>query len=292
MRHGLGISFLFLLGLMVWPGAALAVDGDGETTFTVPLKAYHGLSIRLEADDDEVELTVGKPGQLVVYFGSGEVSPEGFTARFGGFGEFVLDYEPFRTLETHGPYRHCTGEPNTTTEGFFRGTLHFRGEGGYVQVDASRVKGTLVLQHQWECDYRPAVASRGRGSQKPDDEATLAAWSPGHRISFAAIGSRGEDEPASSAFFATSSEVVEGVGVARFTFAGDRSDGFRFDYRRGRAFVDPPAPFAGSAHFIRRPDQPDRWSGSLTAPLLGLGRVRLAGPEFAVRLEPQLPYIE
>jgi hypothetical protein len=62
-----------------------------------------------------------------------------------------------------------------------------------------------------------------------------------------------------------------------------------FDHRRGTAFVDPPAPFAGSARYVRRRGARDRWTGSLTAALLGLGRVRLAGPGFAAGLGAELP---
>jgi hypothetical protein len=72
------------------------VDGDGETTFAVPLEANHGLSVKLEADDDEIELTVSKKGQQAVYFAQGEVSAEGIAVDFGRLGEFIVDYRPFR----------------------------------------------------------------------------------------------------------------------------------------------------------------------------------------------------
>ncbi len=283
---------LVLLAMGSQPAAAFAVDGDGETTFTVPLQASHGLSVKLEADDDEIELEVRKSGQRAAYFAEGEVSPAGIAVKFGRFGEFVVDYQPFRTLSTHGPNRHCEGEPITTTEGFFRGTLSFRGEGGYVEVEASRVKGTLVLRPPWKCDYFRAGASRLRGRGVDEDKATLIASSRRDGIEFAAIGSRREGERPYTLFFVTSQERREGVGIARFTFAATRSTGFEFDNRRGTAIVDPPAPLAGTAHYRRRPGAPDGWSGSLTAPLLGLGRVHLTGPGFKARMVPQLPQFE
>lgn len=283
---------LALLALALQPAAALAVDGDGETTFMVPFPAQHGLSVKLEADDDEIELKVSKQGQQAQYFAEGEVTPDGIAAKFGSLGEFVVDYQPFRTLQARGPNRHCEGEPITTTEGFFRGTMRFRGEGGYFQIEAARVKGTLVLRPEWECDYGPAGASRARGREAGEDEAMLLAISRRDGIRFGAVGARKQDERPYTYFFAVSQEVTEGVGIFRFTYARSRAGGFEFENRRGTAFVDPPAPYAGSARYLRRPDGRDRWSGSLTAPLLGLGRVRMTGPGFNARMVPRLPDFE
>jgi hypothetical protein len=292
MGRAPGTLLLVLLALGLQPATALGVDGDGETTFALPLQANHGISAKLEADDDEIELTMRKGSQRAVYFAPGEVSPQGIAVKFGRFGEFVVSYQPFRTLQTREPNRHCEGEPRTTTEGFFRGTLRFRGERDYVQVEASRTKGTLVLQPEWNCQYGSAKASRARAGKADEEAATLVAASRGDSIRFGALGSRRKDERPYTFFFATSQEVHEGVGISRLTLAGTRSAGFQFDNRRGTAFVGPPAPFAGSARYTRRPDARDGWSGSLTAPLLGLGRVALAGPRFVARMVPRLPQFE
>lgn len=278
-----------LLASVLQPALALGVDGDGETTFAVPLQASNGLSAKLEADDDEVELKVSKRGQQATYFGQGEVSAGRIAVKFGSFGEFVVDYQPFRTLQTREPGRRCEGEPITTTEGFLRGTLRFRGERDYVRIEAARVKGTLVLRPKWSCQYGSAGASRARGAEADEDVATLVANSRRTSIQFAALGSSKADEKPFTSFFAVSQEVREGIVISRFTSARTRSIGFRFDNRRGTAFVDPPTPFAGSARYLRRSDASDSWSGTLTAPLLGLGRVRLAGPGFDARMVPQLP---
>lgn len=289
-----GSLLLASLAAALCPAAALAVDGDGETTFEVPLRANHGLSAKLEADDDEIELTVKKGGQQAVYSATGEVSPAGIAVKFGDLGEFDVDYQASRTLETHEPGRRCSGEPRTKTEGFFSGTLRFRGEGGYVRVEAARVKGTLVLQPKWECDYGRAGGSQAALARRVDDEeATLAAHSRRTGIRFGVIAARRKHERPTTFFFVSSLESREGVHIARITYAGNRSAaGFEFDNGRGTALVDPPAPFAGSARYLRRPHGPDMWRGSLTAPLLGLGRVRLAGPGFAAAMVPRLPEFE
>jgi hypothetical protein len=282
---------LLIFGLQ--PATALGqVDGDGETTFTVPLRANHGLSAKLEADDDEIQLTVRKGRQEAVYSARGEVSREAISVHFGDLGEFVASYRPFRALETHGPNRHCEGEPASTTEGFLRGTMRFHGEGDYVRIEADRVKGTLVLQPEWNCDYGSSRASRARETAADEDEATLGAYSRRDSIGFGVFASREADEKPSTFFFASSQEVRDGVTISRDTYAGTRSAGFAFDNGRGSAFVDPPAPFAGFARYLRRPHARDAWSGPLTVPLLGLGRVHLAGPGFVARMVPRLPDFE
>jgi hypothetical protein len=293
MRRAPRTLLFVLFALVLQPATALGeVDGDGETTFKVPLQANHDLTAKLEADDDEIQLTVRKGRrQEVVYSAPGEVSAEGISVNFGSLGEFVVAYQPFRTLETHGPNRHCEGEPATTTEGYFRGTMRFRGEGDYVRIEASRVKGTLVLQPEWSCDYGNARASRTL-ARTANEEATLGASSRRDAIQFGVFASRGEDERPSTFFFAGSLVVRGKVGISRFTYAGTRSAGFEFDNRRGSAFVDPPAPFAGFARYLRRPHARDAWSGPLTVPLLGLGRVHLAGPGFVARMVPRLPEFE
>lgn len=228
--------------------------------------------------------------QFAVYSAPGKVSPEGVAVDLGRYGEFVADYEPFRTLETREPGRPCVGEPRTTTEGYFRGTIRFRGERGYFRVEATRVKGTLVHVPKRECDYPWADASRTQDRRTVEEgEATLSASWPERSIRFAAVGSRREGERPFNSFYAVGFERREGVRVIRYTFARSRSAGFEFDHDSGTAQVDPPAPFAGSARYAHGPDVGERWGGSLTAPLLGLGRVRLAGPGFRAHLSPRTP---
>lgn len=284
------------LALILQPASALAVDGDAETTFKVPLKANHGLSAVLEVDDDEVELKISKRGQWAVYFGRGEVSPERIDVDFGRLGEFVADYTPSRTLSEREPGRRCKGEPATTTEGFLRGTIRFRGERDYVRIEAARVKGTLEYRPRWVCDFGigggSAGASRVRAPAANEDEATLAVRSRDRSLALSVFGAEEKGERPFAYYLAFSQEVREGIGVTRLTFAGTRSRSFEFDNRLGTASVDPPAPFGGSASYRRRPGAPDRWSGTLTAPLLGKGRVRLAGPGFVARMVPGLPNLE
>ena len=222
----IGLLALLLLGLS--PVTALAVDGDGEITFEVPLRADNGFSAELEADDDEIDLTIKKGAQQAFYFPrDGEVSAEGISVKFGDLGEFVVDYQPFRTLKSHEPGPRCEGEPRTRTEGYFRGTLRFQGEGGYVHIEAARAKGTLLLSPPWTCRYGSAGASRAPGPEPKEDEATLSAGSgdKSASIGFAALAPI-EETPSKAVFWAIGQEVRDWAASSATRLPPPVSTGF------------------------------------------------------------------
>ena len=89
---------LVLLAAGLQPATAFGVDGDGETTFAVPLQANHGLSAKLEADDDEIELKMSKNGQQsrLLRTGRGERGGDrGDSIRFGAIGARKEDERPY-----------------------------------------------------------------------------------------------------------------------------------------------------------------------------------------------------
>jgi hypothetical protein len=48
--------------------------------------------------------------------------------------------------------------------------------------------------------------------------------------------------------------------------------------------VRPPAPFAGSAEFLRTPESTFTWTGDLAVTFPGLDPIRLTGPRFGVQI--------
>jgi hypothetical protein len=289
MRRAPVALWLVVLVAGLHPAIASAADGGGEIKLVAPLQASNGLSARLDADQDGIQLTIKKQSQYAVYLAEGEVSQDGVAVTFGRFGEFIADYEPTRTVSSREPGRHCEGEPQTFTEGFLRGTLRFRGERGYVRIEAARVKATMELRPELTCDY--AATSRAQSPRERElDQATLAARSSGNpSVRFAAYGRLKAGKKPVAGFSAALIERSEGIGILRLTSAEQRSGVFSFDHRAGTARVDPPAPFSGSARFLRRPGAPDLWAGDLSAPFLGLGRIRLTGAGFHAHLVPELP---
>ncbi|HEY5977178.1 MAG TPA: hypothetical protein VIT85_04930 [Solirubrobacterales bacterium] len=295
MRTAPVALWLVVLVAGLHPAIASAADGGGEIKLVAPLQASNGLSARLDADQDGIQLTIRKQNQYALYLAQGEVRPDGVTVKFGRFGEFIADYEPTRTLTSREPGRHCEGEPQTFTEGFLRGTLRFRGERGYVRIEAAQAKATMELRPEWTCDYARPATSRPQSPRERDlDQATLTARSSGKpSIRFTAYSRLEAGKKPAAGFAASRIERLDGVDIVRLTTAETRSaGGFSFDHRAGTARVDPPAPFSGSAQFLRRPGAPDLWAGDLSAHFLGLGRVRFAGRGFRAGLAPELPNFE
>lgn len=73
--------------------------------------------------------------------------------------------------------------------------------------------------------------------------------------------------------------------VRRSVLARAPTSDFTFDTALDSASIDPVAPFTGTANFHRNADGTTSWSGSLAAPLPGLGTASLAGPGFRARFE-------
>jgi hypothetical protein len=195
-----------------------------------------------------------------------------FAARFGRLGRLALEFEPASRRA------RCAFEQRGT----YRGTIRFRGERGYTEVEASLARGSGLLVPPADCLASAAAAPR----------------SPTLTTHLHAIAARGDG--------AISLSVLGLAGFGRHFLIGSREE------RRGKmtiarhaftpigggnAFVSsgpgkhpafaclkPPKPFAGSAVFEETGESAASWTGNLSAWLPGAGRVRLAGPRFSSSL--------
>jgi hypothetical protein len=286
MRCG---SITLLLALFVALAvAAPAAAEDENASVEIALQANHGLSAKLASFADRVTLEIHNRHQVVAYGTEGEVSSDGIDVDFGRLGRIAAEFSPTRTLERSDPPPGCRGKPWTTKQGFFVGTIHFRGERDYVRIGARRVKGELSVSPDWDCPRRgplrrAAVRAAGRA-------ATVTASRPGAGVSFRVFGLRGDDVDGPYTLFVGGvAEHREGIEISRGGFVATGTRGFQFDNRRGTATVTPPAPFSGSAHFARRRGAGNAWTGSLRLRLLGAGSIALAGPDFVAGMKPRLP---
>jgi hypothetical protein len=250
------------------------------------------VGVKNEVGEEKVVLTLDRHGQVAYYEAPAEIGDDTMKARFGQFGE--LDYE-----FTPGPKtKPCVGP----REGTFRGTFDFTGENGYVQIEADHVHGSFEGGPVKGCKESPgppippptivhASGSRVTAvTRLANDEATLAASDsrrpPLHSLLVFDIATK---KGTRTYFYGFQDERLEGMLIARGAEVPAPASTFRFDLDAGTARVDPPAPFRGSATFTRRPGARAVWRGSLTVPVLGEGRVRLAGPAFTARLDAGSP---
>lgn len=274
-----------LLGLVALLVGAAPAAAEENVTVAMQLPANNGLYAKLEASgEDGVELEF-RDERRVAFYSTAEdgYDAAGIDLAFGRLGRFQAEFRPTETTAEFGPPRGCRGKPGTNQVGWFVGDFEFRGERGFVRIDAERVKGRLRVT-DWECSARRSLAAES-------EQATITAISPDRRHRLLVFGSRGEDG-ADTGFIALAFERREGMKIARYAYASSGRAGLRFDNAAGTALVEPPFPFNGRARFTRHPNGHNAWAGSLNVPLLGAGRVHFAGPGYRARMKPELPEFE
>ncbi len=238
-----------------------------------PLRASHGYKASVMAFRGSVGLTVARKRNgreyRAQYSVKGTVTEEGLEARFGDLGSISMKFVPLRPGGSRGT---------------FEGTIQFRGEGGYVELQASRAKGSYIT-----LSPRPAppIAAAPPASVNPDPVyALLDAWSP--RAGMRALASH-PDERGLPGFYASAGESYDRVGIVRSVSVPGPTGSFTFDNDLRTATLRPPAPFSGSATFTRKAGGRGRWLGNLVVDLPGRADVPMTGPEFRAGLSHELP---
>jgi hypothetical protein len=283
--------------LLAVPGATAATNPEPDpAAIEFALEADNGMFVNVEGFDESITLSIGNIGSVVAYGVEGESTEAGLKAQFGKLGLVDVTFEPTKTLENSKPPKQCKGEPWTSREGRFVGTIQFAGEREYVRVDATRAKGRMDVTPEWQCPgggWRahlpdaPPPKPRARPEAKPDI-ATLTARSRQCRcglVTFALLGRKGKG---SSFFFGSQIENREGMEIERGTYTKAAPAAFTFNHKAGTARLDPPHPFTGTATFKRRPGR-DLWRSTLRVPLLGADPLSLRGGGFRARLARDLP---
>jgi hypothetical protein len=242
---------------------------------------------------DAVSLLVRGHREAVIYRVIGDVSEQGFEARFGKLGEVSLQFHPTKTLYTSKPPPECKGDPWKDWEGVYSGTIRFRGERGYVEAEATGVRGEMRTRPDWKCSRRSGPIrlrpDRRRAAEDREDVATLSVGRLDGSRGFAAFASRDPKRGDYTGFFAATRGEREGMLIKRAAFAAARSSAFSFDLEKGSAVVEPPWPFQGSARFRRGSHGHNHWAGSLRVPLLGADPIDLTGPAFHATLVRDFP---
>jgi hypothetical protein len=284
MRRALVIAGVMLAGLLVVaPASAPAASREVEREVTFELPAPGGFKALLDTTDNDGEvsalLIIYRGSQVAYYSTPAKVTANRVTARFGTLGELDFRFRP-----KGGGAVRCTGSENG--EAIFDGTFTFTGENEYVHLEADHAEGEFqVYPEPKGCrktrlarrvvPYHPSYSSKGatlnaRAASRAEGVAREVIVSDGggggtHRI----------------AIYASLGEEREGMTIARGVQLAARSSAFRWSLEKGTATLRPPAPFTGSAHFVRHGNNGHGvWTGSLAMPVLGGEPVPLAGSDF------------
>jgi hypothetical protein len=243
----------------------------------------------------------------------GEVDYQGFHGRFTkdgtivaklpGVGRIDLRYEPTSHHTVHiGKQKGCTSARTTTdSDGVFRGTIELHGEGGFTTVIAHSVRGELSTYPKQTCRVRIPSKAQIKQEIEAAEAGTAAGEGPriedlyafrklsGGTLSFEATSFPTffkAAPPRQIEFTADYSRHRDGMWVDAKTRVEGAED-FTVSAPTGspsEATVEPPAPFAGSAHFTLESPTVASWTGDLRVPIPTLGTVDLTGPKFEPKL--------
>jgi hypothetical protein len=255
-----------------------------QITVTGFLGGGHSVTLYARRGHSEVEYTV-----------AGKVTEEEIKASFGSLGFVAFHFEPSGQVREAVDYCDSTQRTVEVKLGNFVGTIRFRGELGYTTVDAGRAEGgvgnDLALPGEPENGECQAVAAGGEIVRKAEFT-SLEAKEPKSHIQFTAIATtevEGEEtsSPAISRVIlaAGSTTKEKRMTVRRSVLAEAPTSDFSFDAALDSASIGPLPPFSGTGRFRKNTDGTSSWTGSLEAPVPGLGTVRLAGPGFHARFD-------
>jgi hypothetical protein len=213
-----------------------------------------------------------------VYSVPATVTHSRLRANLGGFGSVILRFH-MRRADT----RRSACARVTERVGTFTGRVRFRGEDGYVDLDANRARGRVrITSVRLPCPKAvpgPAGQVAAEATPLPLD----------HRNRSTGLHARSDDAAfvalkvakKVSGFVASMVEPAGRVVVARIGVASGKASEFRVNRRLTSARVRPSAAtFEGSAAFVA----PRVWRGSLTASFPGAPDVPFAGPDFRAKL--------
>ncbi|HVW46784.1 MAG TPA: hypothetical protein VHA76_07015 [Solirubrobacterales bacterium] len=279
---------------VVFAALAVAAAPAGAAT------PRHALGFELHADGfwvtamsplagERVRLMLDRHGEVAYYWAPARIGPDSVRVRFGRLGALAFRFTPGRG---EGPLG-CGGRHDGSQWGTFRGSLVFRGERHYADVDARRARGWMQTRPSGCRGGRPAGGEgevRRAGASRPAPvaetgavlEATTASVLPADVFySFLDHGPKG----LRVVFGALREERREGMRIERGAQVYGGAAAFRWDLGAGTAVLRPPGPFEGRAVYRRQAHGKASWTGSLRVPVLGARRpMRLAGAAFDAHL--------
>lgn len=234
------------------------------------------VELKTESDSRHVALTLWRHGLSAYYETKAQITEDSVSAHFGRLGD--LDYT-FTPAAGKGP--DCAGRI-ASPEGTFRGSFDFTGENGYVHLEADHAHGSFETFPAAACERAQALLRRkpAKGSRQAKEVTLTAVTGNRHRgealLAFTLPAKKG------TLLYLNGfrAEEREGMLIDRGATIITRPRVLRWDPKLETARLDPPAPFRGSAEFVRRPHGKSTWLGSLRTPLLGGGTLHLAGGRF------------
>ena len=290
MRRALALLPVLLAALAVAAPNAGAAHPRHGLYLNLHAKGFW-INARSPLGSDRLRLLLDRHGEVAYYYVHARVGEGSVHARFGSLGELDFHFDPAKGEGKLG----CGKAEGGWQQGSFHGSLVFRGEHGYANVDAHRARGWMKTA--------PGRCGRGHREGGPGQIEVLGAAASassviaetgvrleavaGPRLPSRVVYCFIENRPAGirSVFNALREERRGPMVVMRGAQVYGGAADFEWDLGAGTATLDPPAPFSGRA-FYKREGRGAGWTGSLRVPIFGGPPMRLTGPAFLAHLGP------
>jgi hypothetical protein len=279
---------------------SFSVNGTHGYSFSVKLRDRNTLEI--EASKLAKGLAVKSADYTVPYHqapGSEQIS-----ARIGRLGRIDVHFVPEYTSKEPPFLPECEGAKTVIEEGFFVGSIDFRGERDFTRVRAHHAHGAVTKSPELTCRNEPLPKkgekatekvrereSSEAGKEEEKEEAGsgtqavgLKVKADGDRVGFEAIVLRFWTKKKSTAIIGFEASASRRLGrIEEKSAAGSifvRGKSFVFpdpQHLTQEAVIRPGPPFTGAATFRRDDEGKTTWTGDLSVELPGYGTVHLAG---------------
>ena len=269
-----------MLGACAAPAVA---EGEAETGAfgAFRLKGTNGYSIfaiafsKPQFKHGELALFVGGKGGTAIYLAPAKVEPEAIEADLGAVGRIAVHFEPSGPRERVDARCKENGSVDFQP-GFWGGTIEFRGEEGFTEVEVGRSRATVSPFFELGgCGF---TAIGETGGRDVEGARLIARSASARETRFLQVN---KNHNGARAYLEVDvEERREGLIVDRSTRGYFPPAAFVFGPRLRTATVAPPAPFAGHGAFHRNAERGNRWTGNLTVDLPGRADVPLAGRRF------------
>jgi len=273
------ISAALVLALAL-PAIAQAKADPPEPTYRIETRSRNGYHVIAIAYASTLILEVVRDegakhaGAATNYFARATTKGGKINSRVGNLGEVHLTFHP--SGNDRGQRRHCFSDLTRHRLGTFTGLLRFTGEGGYVKIDAHRLRGAehLLGPH---CESPVALPH-------PEGKRTFRLFA-GFRAGLDATYFSAWTLPSGGSFYEAEAETGGSeYAVQRLAYARAPASTFVTDDSLSFAEITPPYPFSGTGSVGRAADGAPVWTGSLGVSFPGAADVPLTGPSFKVRL--------
>lgn len=284
----LGAVAAFPAGAAAKPGY-YAIPGGVAAEFVLPKDNGFSLEI-LNAGRRQIDLMARRGAETVLYSAPGHVSSRRLSANFGRFGRLDVRFHPSSSVGDSLRDDRCHGPDPVERAGSFTGTIRFH-DPGVATVATRRAVGLVTRSFRTVCKrQKPRRHGSSQGKSAFEARMLSARSQRGNRVvSFHvfSISSGGADGLELTFVGAGLRESFGRVLVDRST--NELAEGSEVVFsRRGvhpeQVAVAGPPPFAGRASYLESPSGPPTWTGDLSVPVAGRGRVALTGPGFHARL--------